>query len=444
MSRRLLAVVVAVVLAAFVPAAPAIGQDTGATSGPGYDFENLHALASGVSASFDLIGFLPIENLVGLSSVTSESHFGAGRSDSLAALPDPGDLILTLPGTLSALLGISGLPNYPAAASADENGTPVDDVQLVPDANLGAGHLHADADATGSSASAFVGDQENTIGLLPSFSIGSIKTTAATHQLNPTTLESVATTTVSDVKLLGGLVQIGQITSQVTAGIQNDTPTSSVDDLQVSGATLAGMPVGITDKGITGLGSSVALAPVIDKLLAPLQAQGITIKTTPASHTVNGRTATATAGTLQITAKLSVEGYPGTFTLTIGQSLAEMTVGALSDSSATAAGGTSDLGGSAGLVTGDTSSGLPGLGDNSSSLLPSLATPAPPTAGGRAPGTEIVSVPANRAVQRWSVTNLYRMMLLGGLLLFAAGQVVVRTTLRPRRRPNDLRQLWRW
>ncbi len=88
------------VLAAVVPAGGvAVGQDGTA----GYDFYSLRGLADGVTVDFNLVGFLPIEDLVGLSSITSEAHFGVGRSDALAALPDPGDLILTLPGTLSAL-----------------------------------------------------------------------------------------------------------------------------------------------------------------------------------------------------------------------------------------------------------------------------------------------------------------------------------------------------
>jgi hypothetical protein len=42
------------------------------------------------------------------------------------------------------------------------------------------------------------------------------------------------------------------------------------------------------------------------------------------------------------------------------------------------------------------------------------------------------------------LTTLYRVLLLGGLALFAAGQLIVRSTIRPSRRPDDLRQLWRW
>jgi hypothetical protein len=429
-------------LAAMVPAAPAIGQsDEGAA--PGYDFYNLHALADGVTASFNLKGFLPIEDLVGLSSITSESHFGAGRSDSLAALPDPGDLILTLPGTLSALLGISGLPDYPAAASADASSAPVVDVQIAPDVGLGAGRLHAEAADAGSSAFAFVGNQVDTVGLLPSFSIGSIKTTAHTTRVNATTYESVATTTVSDLKLLGGLVRISQITSEVTAGIANDKPTAEVSTLDISGATIAGQAIGITDKGIVVPGSQTALAPIIDSLVTPLVAQGITIKVIPATTVVGARTATATGAALDIEVPLSVEGYPGIFDLTLGKATAELEVGALSDTT-TAVG---DAGGSLGDTTGSApidSSLLPGLGDSSGvgtdlPLGPVASRPAAPTTG-----TEIVSVPARRVVQDWDLTTLYRVLLLGGIALFAAGQVIVRTTLRPRRRSDDLRQLWRW
>src|SRR6185436_2261095 len=96
-------------------------------------------------ATFNIDALLPVDEIVGLSSVTAESHLGLGRSDSLAALPDPGDLILTLPGTLAALTGVSGLPDYPAAARSEFPAVPEDDVQLVPDANLGAGALHTDA-----------------------------------------------------------------------------------------------------------------------------------------------------------------------------------------------------------------------------------------------------------------------------------------------------------
>ena len=429
-----------VVLAAVLPIGPVLGQSS--TEEPGYDFLTLHALADGVTVDFNIEGFLPIEDLVGLSSITSESHFGAGRSDSLAALPDPGDLILTLPGTLSALAGVSGIPDYPAAASADSQSNPVDDVQLFPDAGVGAGRLHAEAAEDGSSAFAHVGRQVDTVGLLPSFSIGSVRTTARTIQLGPTRLESVATTTVSDVRLLGGLVSIDQITSEVSTGILNDVPEAAVDEVMVTGATIAGTPVGITEEGIVGLGSAVPLAPVVDALVQPLLAEGISIRTTPSSKDVGDRTAVARGGGLQISVDLDVQGYPGVLTMTLGRALAELEVGALSEGGGLGVGGTDPLpsGGldGSGSFLPPSADGVPGI----PSGLPVDASLTP--AGGSAGVIEVVSVPVGRLVEDWDVTTLYRVLLLGALALFAAGRLIVRSAVRPARRPNDLRQLWRW
>jgi hypothetical protein len=412
-----------------------IGSAGGQSAAQGYDFVNLHALSDGVTVDFNLEGFLPIEDLVGLSSITSESHYGAGRSDSLAALPDPGDLILTLPGTLSGLLGVSGLPDYPAAASADNPSRPVDDVQIVPDLNLGAGRLHAEAGEDEASAYAHVGHQVDTVGLLPAFSVGTIRTTARTTKVSETSLEAEATSEVSNIKLLGGLVTIGHLTSEVAVEVAGDKPSVRSSKVTVSGATLAGTPIGITDEGIVGLGAPVALAPVIDTLVAPLLAQGISIKTTSAGQEVGDRTAVGRAGALQITVPLDVSGYPGVLAITFGRTLAELEVSALSAGDAGSFdNGPIDVGGP-----------LPGLGTSTADF--GLGLPSSPTGSseaGRGTATEVVSVPVGRVLEDWDLTTLYRVLLLGGIALFAAGQVIVRSTVRPARRPNDLRQLWRW
>jgi hypothetical protein len=434
---RLLAIGGALVLAT-LPAGQALGQSDPVQ--PGYDFYSLHALGDGVTVDFNLIGFLPIEDLVGLSSITSEAHFGTSRSDSLAALPDPGDLVLTLPGTLSALAGVSGLPDYPAAAHAEHPSTPVDDVQLVPDASLGAGGLHAEAAEAGASARAYVGNQVDTVGLLPGFSIGSVRTTATARRINEATYEATATSAVSDIRLLGGLLRISHLTSEVTVGVANDRPTASATKVDVSGVTVAGTPVGITGDGIVGLGQPLALAPVIDSLVRPLVGQGIKVHTTPSTTTLGDRAATANGGALTIEVPLDVQGYPGTLTVTLGGATASLEVGPLS--SADDSDPTDD--GDSALALGDDGLPLPGLGDSTSfdSLLPS--TSATPTNGRAGAGTELVSVPIGRQIEDWDVTTLYRVLLLGGAALLAAGRVIVRTSIRPVRRATDLRKLWRW
>jgi hypothetical protein len=426
-------------LAATVPAGPAGGQ-----SGGGYDFYSLRGLGDGVTVDFNLVGFLPIEDLVGLSSITAEAHFGVGRSDALAALPDPGDLILTLPGTLSALAGVSGLPDYPAAAHADFSGRPVDDVQLVPDAGLGAARLHTEATEDGSAASAFVGHQVDTIGLLPGFSIGSVRTTATARRIHETNLEATATSEVSDVRLLGGLLRISQITSEVTVGVANGNLKATASKVDVSGVTLAGMPVGITADGIVGLGQPLGLAPVIDVLAQPLVDQGIQVRVTPSSEVVDETTAIARGGALEIEVPLDVQGYAGTFTLALGRATADLEVGPLSSIEDGGIGDPEPLPDD-GFVALPDVAGTPSFGSD----LPSV--PVGPTgssgAGTSGPGgtvTELVSVPVGRQIEDWDVTTLYRLMLLGGIALFGAGRVVVRTSLRPQRRATDLRQLWRW
>jgi hypothetical protein len=430
------AAVGAIALASVIPAGPAVGQADGTL---GYDFYSLSAFGDGVTVDFNLVGFLPIEDLVGLSSITSEAHLGVGRSDSLAALPDPGNLILTLPSTLSALLGVSGLPDYPAAAQADYTNRPVDTVQLVPDAGLGAGRLHTEADTEGSTAEALIGHQVDTVGLLPGFSIGTIRTTASTRRINPATYEATATTAVSDILLLGGLVRISQVTSEVTVGVANDTVKATASKVDVSGVTVAGIPVGITTKGIVGLGQDIALAPVIDALVKPLLDQGIKIRLTPSREEVADRTAVATGGALEIEVPLAVAGYPGTFSLTLGRATADLEVGALAPAEDT---GAVDPGTGGGVILDDLP--LPGLGSSPDFGSGIPTTPGGTGTAGRPVTTEIVSVPVGRQIEEWDLTTLYRVMLLGGGALLVAGRVVMRTSLRPNRRPTDLRQLWRW
>lgn len=437
MRLRVPAAVAAVALAATIPGGPAGSQ----SSGEGYDFYSLRGLGDGVTVDFNVVGFLPIEDLVGLSSITSEAHFGVGRSDALAALPDPGDLVLTLPGTLSALAGVSGLPDYPAAAQADYSSRPVDDVQLVPDGGLGAARLHTEATEEGSAASAFVGHQVDTIGLLPGFSVGTVRTTATARRINEANLEATATTEVSDLRLVGGLLRISQITSEVTVGVSNGNLKASASKVDVSGVTLAGVPVGITADGIVGLGQPLGLAPVIDVLVKPLLDQGIQVRTTPSSEVVTESTAVATGGALEIEVPLDVQGYPGTFSIELGRAVANLEVGPFGSDGG---GGSTDP-----LPDGDAAVAFPDLGSTPSfdSGLPSVPTgpvASPDPAGPGGAVTELVSIPVGREIEDWDVTTLYRLMLIGGIALFGAGRVVVRTSLRPQRRATDLRQLWRW
>src|SRR5581483_1075719 len=332
------------ILAAVTLVGPgASGQVDG--TGTGYSYYLLRASGQGVVVRFTVNGFLPVDDLVSLSSVTAESTYGSNGSNALAALPDPGDLIRTLPGTLSGLTGIEGLPPYPAAAAADYPAVPDDDVQLAPDGGIGVGHLTAHADETSATATAATTNIADVVGLLPSFSIGSIKATTASSRLRASAFRSIATTTVSDVRLLGGLLRIDQITSEVTTELVDGRLSAQASKVDVSGAEVAGQPIGITDKGIVALGQSVALAPVVSSLAAPLTGRGILLHTTPSSESIGDGEATASGGSLVIEIPIDVQGRPGSFTLTLAQ--AESHVEASGDN------GTLDQAGAAGDTNGD-------------------------------------------------------------------------------------------
>jgi hypothetical protein len=415
------------------------------TGGPSFSFYSAHALADGLTADFVLEGFLPIEDLLGLSSVSSEARLDLGGSRALAALPDPGDLVLTLPGTLSALAGVSGLPDYPAAAAAEHPSTPEDEVVLVPDAGLGAGTLRAAALQDESAASASITNFVDLVGLIPSFSIGSAITTATTRRLSGSSLESVATTAVSDLRLLGGLVRIDQISSSVTTTIDGDVLIADASEVHVTGASVAGTPVGITADGIEAQGQPTALAPIVDLLVAPLVEQGIRIHTTPAEQTVSETTAVARGGTLAIEVDLEVSGYPGTLVVTLGRAVSELSASGLREATPTRI----PTGGTGGTSTSPATS-APGGGTTPArggSSVPATTDVSSRTenpselAVGR--DGEIIVLPPSRVIADWDVEDIYRAMVAGGAFLLAA-LVLVRRAARNGASNPDLRHLWRW
>jgi|GEM_PF-5946138 len=424
------------ILAAVTLVGPgASGQVDG--TGTGYSYYLLRASGQGVVVRFTVNGFLPVDDLVSLSSVTAESTYGSNGSNALAALPDPGDLIRTLPGTLSGLTGIEGLPPYPAAAAADYPAVPDDDVQLAPDGGIGVGHLTAHADETSATATAATTNIADVVGLLPSFSIGSIKATTASSRLRASAFRSIATTTVSDVRLLGGLLRIDQITSEVTTELVDGRLSAQASKVDVSGAEVAGQPIGITDKGIVALGQSVALAPVVSSLAAPLTGRGILLHTTPSSESIGDGEATASGGSLVIEIPIDVQGRPGSFTLTLAQ--AESHVEASGDN------GTLDQAGAAGDTNGDLGptelQSLPASpATNTASLVPEpndVPTASSATGGAQAARPSVAAVSSI-----WDTRPLYRAVAVAALLMLLMRRLLRRYATREAR--SSLRPLWRW
>jgi hypothetical protein len=437
--RRLLAGMgLAALLLAVVPTASS-GQ-TG--EGAGYDFFSVAGLADGVTGRVVVEEFLPVEEFVSLSSVSAESRLESGRSSSLAVLPDPGDLVLTLPGTVGGLAGIPGLPDYPAAARADHPTVPEDHVSLVPDAGLGALQLLAQADEGSSLGRAFVTDLVDTVGVLPGLSIGSIRSQATSKRLDDLTYEAKATTTTNDVRV-GGLLRIAQLTTAVTARVEDGQVTASTEETRISGATVAGQAVGIDENGFTAPNGSQALQPVVDQLTAPLAEAGYTVTVTPGEVAQGNGTASADSGTLVIEYRTKLQDtYDTTFSLGLGRSTATVTAGRVIDED--------ELIG--GLDTGDDlepgGSELAGADTGPAGVLgSSLEAPADVAAAvGATPNERTPDVrPAGAVTDLMDFRGLYRLLAVAAVAMMAARFWALAQAGRrgPSPRPN-LRAMWRW
>ncbi len=392
-------------------ASPAGGQTA---DEEGYDFFGVSALADGITTRLVLEHFLAVEEFIALSSVSAEARLEIGRSTALAVLPDPGDLVLGLPGTLAALAGVAGLPDYPAVSRADYPTTPTHEVTLAPDAGLGALRLRTEAEEHRAYGRAFVGNFVDTVGVLP-LSVGSIKSESLARRIDSLTYESVAKSTVNDIRLLGGIFRIGQVTSTVTARVDDGKITATRDETKVVGAEIAGMPVGIDEKGFTSPNGSEALAPLIDSLAAPLAAAGVTVRMTPGESTITATKGTATSGFLTIElAQPDTTPYPATITLSFGKASATVEASGRSSSLldevlSDVAGGVADLGLPAGgldAAGGDLGSGITG----------DLASP---IGGAASPGDAVTARVPVVSVELMDFRSLYRWVavaLLGALV----------------------------
>jgi hypothetical protein len=439
--RRLMAGCgLAALLLAVVPT-----RSVGQTSEPaGYDFFSAAGLADGITGRMVIDEFLAVEEFASLSSVSAESRLESGRSSGLAVLPDPGDLVLSLPGTLAGLAGVPGLPDYPAAARADDPTVPRDEVTLAPDGGLGAGRLQAEADPEHALGRAFVSDLVDTVGVVP-LTVGSIKSEAVSKRLDSLTYEVRATTTTSDVRVLGGLMRIGQLTTSVTARVEDGRVTASADETRISGAEIAGQPVGIDEGGFTSPNGSEALQPVVDQLAAPLAQAGFKVTMTPGHVTQGDGQASADSGTLLIEYRTKLQDtYDTTISLGMGRSTATVAAGRVVDEDALG-GDVGDFGAGTDLSTGgsDLVGGDSGPAGVLGSNLESTDTAAAPAGGDTGVATAVR--PVASVDDLMDFRGLYRLLAVAAAVMLGARFWVLSQSRRrpPASRP-DLRTMWRW
>jgi hypothetical protein len=444
--RRVIASGAVALLASAVLARPAAQAGSGAaiaTAAPtitAWDFFSADSLARGLFVDVEVQNLLPVNQVVGLASGSAEAHFAVGRSTSLAVLPDPGDLVRSAPGLVAGLGNIPNLPEYPAQASASFPAAPTGSFTLLPNVGLAGGQLSAAATDKKATASAGLGSFISPAGGVPGFRVAGVNTAATSEQTSAAGYQAAASNTVNDVDLLGGLLHIGQISSSATAAVDDTGKfTAPVATVEVAGATLAGTPVRITDKGLVAASSATALAPVIGALAAPLNAAGISVKLTPAVRNFAGNAVTVTSGSVEIDAQTSVDGYPGVVSIQLGASQAS--VAAANPETAAGPPVPGPPGEQAATIGPTLSAPVSGTvpGPLASAAPTSPAVGAAPTPLATSTGNPIV-----HALKRIDFRPVYPWLLLSGLALLAGRRLAGWWLARRRSPTSDLKPIWRW
>ncbi|MBV9665274.1 MAG: hypothetical protein JOZ37_15005 [Actinobacteria bacterium] len=425
------ALALAMVLAAgWVATGPARAAPLPAAA-PTLDFVNAFGNADGIQTTLELDNALPIQRVVDLTTVSAEARLSLAQSTALAALPDPGDTVISLPGTVGGLTGTSGLPSYPAAVRADYPLTPRQAVVVgSADSGVTAG-LEADATANRAAAEARVG---HVAGTAAPATIGQVRTSVESKTTGPGRFAVTATSETSDIELLDGQATIANVRSLTELTLEDGIARVVNRRVDVSGAYVLGTPVAITDEGVVAPGGAHALDPVVAQAAAPLAAQGVSVHLTTSNQDVHGSRATAVGGGLEIDTPVMVGNFPGRLQMVIGRTSGTIDAGShdtpAGDDALAAAGSDSGVEGATVSAGTDTSSSIPDR-----TVAPVAAAPKSLRVAPATTAATLADLLDFRSLYRWMVAC-------------AVGLLIARRwaprLVGGRREGRDLRKLWRW
>jgi len=271
------------VAALMVTPARADDTNTGAAVGT--------ASASGVRTSYDFPGYLVIDTLYDAGGPIAQSVVNSsGGGTSFASFPYPGDTIVNAPALANVGTGQAFPFTYPLYVVSDGNLTPKASAQ---DAS---GSLNLDAESAARTAKALAKLAGPTSGVIST--AGSIQNTSVDIDGNGV-MTSIADSITRGIDV--GVLKIGEVhvrtTTVLRPGDKQPTTTSVTD---VTGVTVLGQPVGLTEDGIAAPGGSPGspYAPMIDALNKSLADGGISVALA-GGRSVNGGTSNAGVEILQ-------------------------------------------------------------------------------------------------------------------------------------------------
>lgn len=411
--RRALALAGALLLSlGGVGVAGLAGVSAQTSPGPSLTSFDAAAGADGVRVGVFITGFPLVNQVVDVGAPSAQAVLnGIGKSQAYAAMPYPGDDVLTLPGTVFPVLGLPSPPPYPLIASSDASTSPQAAV------NQPGLSLSAKSDPGSSTATATAGGGAG---------VGSAESTATTKVDGSTGAVTAVSDCSADVVSLQGVLRIGHVEAKAHAaqGIEGTTLDSS---FSAEGVSVAGVSVSVSDKGIVLPGGSTpvpntsGLSPVLDKA-------GVSMKVLP----VEKHEHSIVAGGLVVSVNVPAPTGSTIVSYTFGRASASATGSVEPRQSA------ADTG--AGALTGGTepaaaTGGAPTAGESGFSAP--LASTAPPLSSGptAAPRTSTRAQPggarrgavtlAGASSSTTSAASFYLVLVVGAVVA-ASGLVLVR------------------
>ena len=297
----------AVVTVALSVAEPASHAASSATTAPSLGGWNISADGNAV----DVV----VDNTTGLAGIhpLSEADFPAAQSvfatgpfgNGLASVFWPGSAggnfgsLSTELGFPSQLAPVMSQTNDPVKASASYPAGPTS-ASYPSGSSGGVAEMVATAQAGGTTAEGTITD-ENPSSALLSFS----QARGVSSSLASKTANASAQSDVSDIKLLGGLIDIGSVTSTAVASSDGTTGTGS-STTHIGAITVLGQPASIGSDGLVLPSFAGALGPLTSSVVQNAISQvisglGVTITEFPGTETAKGAGYTATSGGLSIT-----------------------------------------------------------------------------------------------------------------------------------------------
>jgi hypothetical protein len=343
------------------------------------------------------------DNLVEVGGPTAQATLDSlGNSKGYAAFPDPGSLVVSIPGMMAGLLAggagpippieVPTLPAYPFAISSD--------AAVQPEASGGEGPyvLRTTSTTSGSNANSSAGLQ-----------LGGVANTAlarswASVERSDTEVVVTGTTQIEGVTL--GPLTLGQIRSTAMLAMDATGYITPSTTMAISGARIGGVAIDLEPTGLNLGGPTVPL-PIASVSKTLLAASGIKLEIEPGEVLEDGITSPAIRLSTQFDASGIGKG-PGTASMVLGDVAVHL--GAPSGGPVESdTGGAVDAGGSPVVDPGAPSTDALEFG------APEIAEA--PSAPGRAAETGAPPVPIVSRLA-FDVSGVYLgLLLLGGLLL---------------------------